>query len=61
MPHAADSNAPPRKIRPEQMCGARHFEKQGVIILDAGYSGITLGLERRAGSGALVRGSTVIK
>jgi len=61
MAHAVDSNAPPLKIRPEQMCSARHFEKQGVVILDAGHPGIPPGSERRAGSGALVRGSTVIK
>ena len=61
MPYAVDSNAPPRKIRPEQICSTRHFEKQGVIILNAGHPGIPPGSERRAGSGALVRGSTVIK
>ena len=34
----------------------RHLEKQGRIILDTGRPGIPRRSERRAGSGALVRG-----
>ena len=52
MPHPVDSIAPPRKTRPEHMCSARHFEKQGMNILDAGHPWISLRSERHAGSGA---------